>query len=180
MFRIAFTGGMGAGKSFAAGIAQEYGIEELGYSYVDRLSFANAVRNTAWDLFSDAMYEAESMGEKPRELLQAIGAAMRDIDPYVWVKKLEYAGADTVIDDVRYSNEAEMLRAYSFTVIRIDVPLEIRKWRLGNPVWWDMAVAHESENQEVIADIAIDGDCSREEFRERVIAAIREVDNGEE
>ncbi len=188
--RFGFCGGMAAGKTLAANTITEYvknGTGDDGYfafptGIVERLSFANAVRDVAWDFFPDEMRAAFELGVKPRELLQRVGKGMRGIDLDIWVKKLErtvariveYADdAPIIIDDVRYPNEVEMLKRYGFKIIYIDVGPEIRRERVGNPDWWEDAAAHESETQSLGWAESIDGECDKETFKERVLCLVK-------
>ncbi len=72
-----------------------------------------------------------------RELLQRIGTdSGRGVDPEIWVNKAEQkilsAGNITplVVDDVRFINEAEMLKQQGFKIVRLNVPAVVRAMRL--------------------------------------------------
>jgi len=116
MILIAFTGRMGSGKSTAAKV-----LEKLGFK---RFSFAAKLKELAEDLFE--------MKDKDRKLLQDFGASMRDIQKDVWAKylirKIElYVLQQTVnkgsirivVDDLRYLNEAAILRENGFVLVRL-------------------------------------------------------------
>ena len=188
--RLGICGGMAAGKTLAADTITKYvknGKGSDGYfifpqGIVERLSFANGVRDVAWNFFPNEMRIAFEKGVKPRELLQRIGKGMRAIDTDIWVRKLEPVvativeydeGTPIIIDDVRYPNEVEMLKRYGFKIVYVDVGPEIRRERSGNPDWWDEALKHESENQALDYDVIIDGDCDMDIFRGRVLSCLK-------
>jgi len=116
MTLVAFTGKMGSGKSTAAKTLEEYGFK--------RFSFATKLKDLSVDLFG--------MKEKNRKLLQDFGAVLRGIEEDVWANYLLkqislYAfqcAANSrpfhvVIDDLRYLNEAKILRKSGFILIRL-------------------------------------------------------------
>lgn len=112
---IALTGRAWAGKSTVKEMLRDYGFVWC--------SFAKSVRSTAHELFGRGLFV------KDRKLLQAIGMKMREIDPDVWVnlcmRDVEYwrkLKRLVVIDDLRYLNEAEKLRAAEFILVRIIRP----------------------------------------------------------
>jgi len=111
MNRIALTGKMGSGKSTAAQFLQDYGFKCF--------SFAAKLKDLAKELFG--------MEDKDRKLLQDLGSAMREIQKDVWaiylVKEIEVYCAigkcRVVVDDLRYLNEAEILRRHGFVLVRL-------------------------------------------------------------
>lgn len=64
-------------------------------------------------------------GYSPREAMQNIGAAMREVDPDFWVRIAMKAINDhdgiTIIPDIRYENEALMVREMGGMMIHIQV-----------------------------------------------------------
>ena len=116
--RIAFTGRMGSGKSTAA----EFLVETYGFK---RFSFAQKLKELAAELFG--------MQGKDRKLLQDLGTVLRGIDNDVWAKYLiariqthgytwtEFGNKryDVVVDDMRYLNEAKLLREHGFVLVRL-------------------------------------------------------------
>ena len=85
------------------------------------LAFSKALKETLNDLFDISLEELYSSykSERTRWILQFFGTeCCRTIDPLIWVKKtddyiatlLKDNSAIIVIDDVRFFNEAEMLR----------------------------------------------------------------------
>ena len=104
---IAICGKAGAGKTAVA----DYICEKYGYK---RHSIADEVKAIAKNLFK--------MKGKDRFLLQLIGKKMREIRPSVWldytIEKVK--GKDkVVIDDVRYPNEYEGLKAHGFVMVKV-------------------------------------------------------------
>jgi Holliday junction resolvasome RuvABC ATP-dependent DNA helicase subunit len=112
MIRVAFFGPMCVGKTWCANILAN----ELDF---EKLSFATAVKGTAKKLFGVTTKSAES-----RRVLQIVGEKMREIDPNVWINQVvntvnDHPNVDYVVDDLRYVNEAEALRALGFTLILV-------------------------------------------------------------
>jgi len=114
--RITFTGKAGAGKTLAANhLVNRYGFVKY--------SISSKIKEIAKDLFG--------MENKDRRLLQDIGTKMREIKPTVWVDYLirqierdtsspgfSYRGI--VVDDLRFLNEAELLRRNGFFIVKIE------------------------------------------------------------
>lgn len=131
MTRIAFVGPMGSGKTTSA----EYLVKQ-GFT---RVGFADAVKDiAAWFLdgmvyflgFGGEVKDRDWINENKgrpeiRKLLQFIGTDIgREMyGENVWVAKLLSTlddDTDYVVDDVRFSNEADALRGAGFTIVRID------------------------------------------------------------
>ncbi|HEX7099330.1 MAG TPA: hypothetical protein VF377_08805 [Acidimicrobiia bacterium] len=114
----------GVGKSTVARILDtKYGFQEV--------AFADGVKCMALDLFPDIRALVEHLGwdeakKVPgvRERLQAIGnSARRWIDPMVWIRpvleKVSQPG-DWVIPDVRFRNEADMIRVVGGYIVKVE------------------------------------------------------------
>lgn len=116
--RLAFVGPMASGKSTMANvIAKTYGCRVK--------SFATPVKEIARDMFG--------MTTKDRRLLQIIGMTGRAIHPDTWANKLidSLDEHDSVcVDDVRFKNEIDVLRASGFIIIYLDIPTTVRFERL--------------------------------------------------
>jgi dephospho-CoA kinase len=116
--RIAFVGPMASGKSTMANvIAKTYGCRVK--------SFAAPVKDIARGMFG--------MTTKDRRLLQIIGMTGRALHPDTWANKLigSLDEHDSVcVDDVRFKNEIDVLRASGFVVIYLDIPSSVRFERL--------------------------------------------------
>jgi len=68
------------------------------------------------------------------------------------------------------------LKGHGFTICYIDVGPEIRRERVGNPDWWDIAAGHESEEQDIAFDRHVYGDISVGELAKRVITIVKEIE----
>lgn len=104
---IAICGKAGSGKTAVA----DYICKKYGYK---RHSIADEVKAIARNLFK--------MKGKDRFLLQLIGKKMREIRPSVWLDyTIEKVGGKdgVVIDDVRYPNEYEGLKAHGFVMVKV-------------------------------------------------------------
>ena len=71
------------------------------------------------------------MNQTSRAAHIMIGTTGRAIDGNVWVNKLkdkiyEHIDCDLIVDDVRFLNEAKMLKAEGFTLIYLKTPWHIR------------------------------------------------------
>lgn len=119
LIRIAFTGKMRSGKSEAATIlGDKYGL--------NKLSFGGALKKSA-----DYVFPTNGMTEKRRKLYQEYGTKMREIDPCVWVNKVDSRYNDMldidkgelkgfVIDDLRQPNEYRWAVDNGFYIVRIN------------------------------------------------------------
>ena len=168
MKKIGILGKGGSGKDTVA----EY-LEEKGYK-------------TA--AFSDGLYqicrEFYGMTKKDRALLQDVGAAMRSVNPDVFVNKaLHYLGDAEmcVITDVRAVNEYEILKSHGFEFIRITCPLDERIKRIEkrDNIKCDEAYIDRLENApiETYLDgydaIEIDNSGSVEEVKKRIAELLK-------
>lgn len=101
------------------------------------LSFADALKSSVNTLFNVPLEElySDKKSERTRWILQFFGTdCCRHIDPLVWVKKtsdkileLSLDGAAlVVIDDVRFLNEAEMLKNdWNATLVKLVGPEDL-------------------------------------------------------
>lgn len=128
---IGFSGEMGVGKDEAA-----KALLGLGYQ---RIAFGDALKSMAmhglgltWDQVHGSQEEkAKELewlrpGNSPRRILQTLGTewGRELIDPNLWVEVVRRAvlarpGGLVVIPDVRFENEAEMIRDMGGTVIHV-------------------------------------------------------------
>lgn len=141
---LAFTGPMCSGKSWCA----DYLNQEARYT---KLSFAGPLKKLAKELFG-----VEGKDGDARRVYQQLGQKMREIDPDVWIKALlrdlDKSHTDVtrfVIDDVRYLNEAEALRARGFKIVYVMCKKSARMHRI-NELYPNMDPAlmqHDSETE---------------------------------
>lgn len=145
--RIAFCGPMASGKSYLA----DFLVTELQY---EKFSFAAKLKSLAYEL-----YGVQSKTGEARQLLQRLGAQLRENDPEVWIKyaiaqmakriennKLKFI----VLDDLRYLNEAQHLKASGFFIIKVTTPDDIRRERVARlypDTKFDEASTHDSEKE---------------------------------
>ena len=114
--KIAICGKMASGKTTLA----DWFVEHHGFQ---KISLAAKVKSIGKDLFG--------MVHKDRRLLQKIGMKMREIREDVWIDYLiNHEGDNLIVDDVRFINEAEKLKAAGWTIVRINIDDELQKERL--------------------------------------------------
>jgi hypothetical protein len=123
---IGLTGKKGSGKSTVAGMLCEK------YDY-RIMSFATPIKDMlmSMGLTEDEIYNielkekiVERFGKSPRELLQLLGTEFGRnlIADDIWVRVLESkidSDDQIVIDDVRFANEAEMIKGKGGKIIRV-------------------------------------------------------------
>ena len=141
---IAFVGPQGSGKSTLAEM-----LEERRKSRYIVLPIAQSIREVASlaygvDFDKSKSYAQRRMGldikTSGREILQDIGAQMRELDAYFWIKawhdafnRLATLGRPIAIDDVRLPLEAHFLRERipGITIVRVFASAEARTKRRG-------------------------------------------------
>jgi hypothetical protein len=145
---IGFTGPAGAGKSTAAGLLVRKWC-------ASSLPFARPLKTmlTAFGVPHENLYgtpeqKAEPLdllcGHSARHAMQTLGTAWgRALGPDLWVRAWQREahvalrlGATIVVDDVRFPNEAEAVRAMGGTIIQI----------VRSPAELEREPAHVSEN----------------------------------
>ncbi len=124
MIKIAFAGKKESGKTTLAEYCAD--VHEL-----EAFSFADDLKMNLVELGikPDRVFGSSNRDANARKLMQAYGQAMRDQDEDYWLDLVmknmrlwESSGASTegfVIDDLRYMNEAEALRADGFVLIKV-------------------------------------------------------------
>jgi dephospho-CoA kinase len=121
--KLAITGKMCSGKSTLS----NYLVKTKNFI---RLGYGDYVKYYASEIFG--------MERKDRKLLQDLGQKLKEIDPNVWVKlleknldNLEKNGVNNVvIDDVRFPQEIQSLRARGFTILKLTINSELQKRRI--------------------------------------------------
>lgn len=137
---IGFTGLAGSGKTYAATWFR-----------------LRTGKGSVWSFAAEIKAIAKSMGwdgvkdDRGRKLLQDVGMAGRAYDPWTWVSKMP-TDQPIIIDDVRFLNEAEAIRAVGGIVVRI-----IR------PGLTPMDHESETEQRYIIADYTLINDEELEE-----------------
>lgn len=141
--KIALTGKMRSGKDTVYGILKdEFKTPSLGDKQVTQYTFGSRLKYFAHELFPDELSKG-----KPRKLYQEFGQLMRQIDPNVWINKVDekvrrrvkYAsyfnkGSDasivSIITDLRQPNEYKYCRDNGFHIIRIKASDKTRMARM--------------------------------------------------
>jgi chloramphenicol 3-O-phosphotransferase len=142
---IAFVGPQGSGKSTLAEM-----LEQRRLSPYTVIPIAQAIRNTAVlaygeDFDKTKFYTQRRLGldieVNGREILQDIGAQLRELDASFWIKawhaeflKFQGKGKPIVVDDVRLPLEAHWLRHHvpGITIVRVHATAEARTERRGS------------------------------------------------
>ncbi len=139
--KIAICGKMASGKTTLA----DWFVEHQDFQ---KISLAAKVKSIAKDLFG--------MEGKDRRLLQQIGMKMREIREDVWIDYLiNHEGDNLIVDDVRFINEAEKLKAAGWTLIRINIDDELQKERLQftYPDDWEVHWNSRQDSSEAQVDL---------------------------
>lgn len=90
-------------------------------------SIASKVKAIAIELYG----MKEEPTKKDRWLLQQIGTRLREIDPDVWINAIVNSPDEhVVVDDLRYENEARVLKEHGWVIIRLDVTPEEQRARI--------------------------------------------------
>jgi len=164
---IGLIGKLGSGKTTAAKhIATEHGYK--------RYSLAAPMREIVRIVYPDIKGKDDP---RYRPLMQKLGTDwFRSYDEAVWVNVLlSRTSLEThpvVVDDVRFVNEARILRDKGWKLIYINASDEVRKQRCTerDGHWDESVLDHPSETQiedaAKYAHHAIDGDLELDEFYE--------------
>jgi len=126
--KIGICGRMASGKTTLAQELEKQFLtfEDVQEEYVTQMSLAGKVKEIATGLFF--------MKGKDRKLLQQIGMKMREIRETVWLDYvLESTKLDvgiTIVDDVRFINEAVTMRENEWIMIKIIVDEETQLERV--------------------------------------------------
>ena len=141
--RIALSGLKRSGKdTIGSYLIQNYGCK--------RFAFADEVKRLARELFPEEFVQ----NDKPVDLLQWLGNTMRQRNPDVWINKLSTMiqlinepVSNIVVTDVRYPNEVQALKNLGFTIVKVQVPVEvsIERSKATEVNFTEELLLHESE-----------------------------------
>ena len=141
--RIALSGLKRSGKdTIGSYLIQNYSCK--------RFAFADEVKRLARELFPEEFVQ----NDKPVDLLQWLGNTMRQRNPDVWINKLSTMIQLTkdpvpnlVVTDVRYPNEVQALKNLGFTIVKVQVPVEvsIERSKATEVNFTEELLLHESE-----------------------------------
>ena len=174
MVKIALVSKMRAGKDTFA--------EPLIYSKeLYHMKFADGIHDIIVSYFPEAL-EGNS---KPREHYQHIGQSLRQLNPDVWVNRLEqdYRTAlfcndieplsGYIITDVRQPNEVEWCKRNGFTLVKLVASSDVRRQRIIDcgDKFSEEQFYHETESyvKQVAADYVINSNCSKEELQKKAV-----------
>jgi hypothetical protein len=137
---IGLAGSAGAGKDHAYGVLKTL----LAPWTVERVAFADGLKFDIEEALDVSPYSLPMLRDKPytpeiRALLQWWGTELRrDQDEDYWVNKGMEMVAEAngyadlvVITDVRFANEADLIRKNGGLVVEVYAPQKIRMVRLG-------------------------------------------------
>lgn len=115
--KLAFYGPASSGKTWSA----DYLVKN--HNFV-RVAFADKLKEIAAELFN-----VYGKNGADRKVLQDLGQKMREIEPDVWINHLlstvafyETHREGIVLDDLRYTNEADALRNAGFKLVYVSTP----------------------------------------------------------
>lgn len=173
---LAFSGPAGSGKTLASQLAErEAGIR------VERFSFAALLKTVACDLWeatgvpNSAFYgtqqekqarQPKMSGRSGREFLQDLGDLCRTYNPDVFLNVLkDDPGRLTIVDDLRYWNEAARIHELGGTIVALRRPEVMDAFRKGDQGhvsesdflrWWpffaDHFITNEGVDEQPLAD----------------------------
>jgi hypothetical protein len=162
-------------------------LDAMGFD-VERVAFGDVMKESFFERFPHIPKDP-----KPIKLLQQYGEAMREIDPYVWVRPtmnrkqlradiLAQAGLRVpsfVFTDIRNIYEYQAVKDSGAFMVRIDAPLEVRVKRmleLGETVTPEVLNAPtETVIDTFEADFVIYNDGTLEDLHKEVIEMIFKI-----
>lgn len=134
---VGFGGKAGAGKDTAADVlVKQYGFSKTGFAVSVKDACRSIFRFSDEQLYGDQTHKNTPdpfWGFSPRAAMQALGDTLRDrLDPDVWVRALERrvaapaaAGFPIAVIDLRYENEANLIKKLGGILIRVDRPTSL-------------------------------------------------------
>ena len=178
--RIALSGLKRAGKDTVGSyLIQNYSCK--------RFAFADEVKRLARELFPEEFVQ----NDKPVDLLQWLGNTMRQRNPDVRINKLSTMIQLTkapipnlVVTDVRYPNEVQALKKLGFTIVKVQVPVEVsvERCKATEINFTEELLLHESEqmaqSNEQYYDYIIDNTGTLEELYKKVDEMMEVLQSG--
>lgn len=141
---IAFVGPQGSGKSTLAAMLEQRRVHPYTVLPIAETIRTIAALGYGEDFDKSKRYSQRRMGldieVSGREILQDIGAQLRELDATFWIKawhseylKIKTAGRLVVVDDVRLPLEAHYLRAHipGIVIVRVFASADARTARRG-------------------------------------------------
>lgn len=168
--RIALSGLKRSGKDTVGSyLIQNYSCK--------RFAFADEVKRLARELFPEEFVQ----NDKPVDLLQWLGNTMRQRNPDVWINRLatiiqltKDPVPNIVVTDVRYPNEVQALKKLGFTIVKVQVPVEVsvERCKATEINFTEELLLHESEqlaqSNEQYYDYVIENTGTLEELYSKV------------
>ena len=140
---IAFTGLAGSGKSYAA----KWFKLRTGYHYTE-FSFSSTIKRIACEMGWDG-----NKDKNGRKLLQEIGTAGRRYSKDTWLRFMP-KDRPLIIDDLRYTNEADAIRQFDSLIIRVIrpglVPMKHSSERGQSRIKVDFSIANNGRLEELL------------------------------
>ena len=178
--RIALSGLKRAGKDTVGSyLIQNYECK--------RFAFADEIKRLARELFPEEFVQ----NDKPVDLLQWLGNTMRQRNPDVWINKLSIMIQLTkdpvpnlVVTDVRHPNEVQALKKLGFTIVKVQVPVEVsvERCKATEINFTEELLLHESEqmaqSNEQYYDYIIDNTGTLEELYKKVDEMVEVLQSG--
>ena len=178
--RIALSGLKRSGKDTVGSyLIQNYSCK--------RFAFADEVKRLARDLFPEEFVQ----NDKPVDLLQWLGKTMRQRNPDVWINKLttmiqltKDPVPNLVVTDVRYPNEVQALKKLGFTIVKVQVPVEvsIERCKATEVNFTEELLLHESEqlaqSNEQYYDYVIENTGTIEELYNKIDKLVEVLQSG--
>lgn len=168
---IAVVGGFAAGKTTLS-----EGLVQQGYT---RVSFARYLKEIAATVYggeigkTDTYDVVDLQGNvrhiSGRQVLQELGQSVKALDRDFWIRSLfadiesgRYGPGPYVTDDCRFPYEADALKHFGFTILKLDVDLDVRIKRYEltygrKPTPEELVHPSEIELVDIDPDFVIDG-----------------------
>lgn len=172
MNNLAIVGGFAAGKTTLS-----EGLVQQGYT---RVSFARYLKEIAATIYGGEVgktqtydvttLEGNIRSISGRQILQELGQAVKALDRDFWIRSLfadieagRYGPGPYVTDDCRFPYEADALKSIGFSVIKLDVDLDVRIRRYEQtygrkPTPEELVHPSEIELVDILPDFVINGE----------------------